>query len=137
MSAMLNVENLLMKFSFEKNNRDFRIFNLIVFIVALSLYCLNNHFLHEINWFFMSYFNDFLAIIVLLSFLNVIYPYKLTNVWIITLVTILASFVWEYVALFIKQGAIFDFMDVVCYFASMVVYLAILYFYEGRLNTSI
>lgn len=137
MSAMLNVENLLMKFSFEKNNRDFRIFNLIVFIVALSLYCLNNHFLHEINWFFMSYFNDFLAIIVLLSFLNVIYPYKLTNVWIITLVTILASFVWEYVALFIKQGAIFDFMDIICYFASMVVYLAILYFYEGRSNTSI
>ena len=134
---MFNLDNLLRRFSFEKNNKRFRIYNLIILIVGLSLYLLNNHFLHEINWFFMLYFNDFLAIVVLLSFLNLIYPYKLTNVWLIIIVTILASFVWEYVALYIKAGAIFDIIDVICYFGSMVIYIILLYFLEGKINTSI
>ena len=133
---MFDLENLFKRFSFEKNDNGFRIYNLIILIVGLSLYLLNNHFLHEINWFFMFYFNDFLAIVVLLSFLNVIYPYKLTNVWLIIVVTILASFVWEYVALFIKAGAIFDFIDIICYFGSMVIYIILLYFLDGKINTS-
>ena len=134
---MFNLANLFKRFSFEKNDRSFRAYNIIIFVIALSLYLLNNHFLHEVNWFFMFYFNDFLAIVVLLSFLNIVYPYKLTNLWLIVLVTILASFVWEYVALFIKPGSIFDFLDIICYFGSMVIYLVILYFIEGEINTSI
>ena len=134
---MFNLDNLFKRFSFEKNDRSFRAYNIIIFVIALSLYLLNNHFLHEVNWFFMFYFNDFLAIVVLLSFLNIVYPYKLTNLWLIVLVTILASFVWEYVALFIKPGSIFDFVDIICYFGSMVIYLVILYFIEGEINTSI
>ena len=137
MDCMFNLANLFKRFSFEKNNRSFRIYNVIIFVIALSLYLFNNHFSHEINWFFMFYFNDFLAIVVLLSFLNIVYPYKLTNLWLIVLVTILASFVWEYVALFIKPGSIFDFLDIICYFGSMVIYLVILYFIEGEINTSI
>ena len=134
---MFNLANLFKRFSFEKNDRSFRAYNIIIFVIALSLYLLNNHFLHEVNWFFMFYFNDFLAIVVLLSFFNIVYPYKLTNLWLIILVTILASFVWEYVALFIKPGSIFDFVDIICYFGSMVIYLVILYFIEGEINTSI
>ena len=134
---MFNLANLFKRFSFEKNDRSFRAYNIIIFVIALSLYLFNNHFLHEINWFFMFYFNDFLAIVVLLSFLNIVYPYKLTNLWLIVLVTILASFVWEYVALFIKPESIFDFVDIICYFGSMVIYLVILYFIEGEINTSI
>ena len=134
---MFNLDNLFKRFSFEKNDRSFRAYNIIIFVIALSLYLFNNHFLHEVNWFFMFYFNDFLAIVVLLSFLNIVYPYKLTNLWLIVLVTILASFVWEYVALFIKPGSIFDFVDIICYFGSMVIYLVILYFIEGEINTSI
>ena len=134
---MFDLANCFIRFSFEKNDKRFRIYNLVILIVALSLYLLNNHFLHEINWFFMFYFNDFLAIVVLLSFLNIVYPFKLTNLWLIILVTVLASFVWEYVALFIKKGAIFDPMDIICYFGSMVIYLIILYFIEGKINTSI
>ena len=134
---MFNLDNLFKRFSFEKNDRSFRAYNIIIFVIALSLYLLNNHFLHEVNWFFMFYFNDFLAIVVLLSFLNIVYPYKLTNLWLIVLVTILASFVWEYVALFIKPGSIFDFVDIICYFGSMVIYLVILYVIDGEINTSI
>ncbi len=134
---MFNLDSLFKRFSFEKNDKNFRIYNLVILIIALSLYLLNNHFLHEINWFFMFYFNDFLAIVVLLSFLNIVYPYKLTNLWLIIIVTILASFVWEYVALFIKPGSIFDFIDIISYFGSMVIYLVLLYLSEGKINTSI
>ena len=133
---MFDLENLFKRFSFEKNDNGFRIYNIIILIVGLSLYLLNNHILHEISWFFMFYFNDLLAIVVLLSFLNLVYPYKLTNVWLIIVVTILASFVCEYVALFIKAGAIFDFIDVICYFGSMMIYIVLLYFLEGKINTS-
>ena len=134
---MFNLDSLFKRFSFEKNDKNFRIYNLVILIIALSLYLLNNHFLHEINWFFMFYFNDFLAIVVLLSFLIIVYPYKLTNLWLIIIVTILASFVWEYVALFIKPGSIFDFIDIISYFGSMVIYLVLLYLSEGKINTSI
>ena len=134
---MFNLVSLFERFSFERNNKSFRIYNLVILIMALSIYLLNNHFLNQINWFFMFYFNDFLAIVVLLSFLNVVYPYKLTNLWLIILVTILASLVWEYVALFIKPGSIFDLMDIISYFGSMLIYLVLLYFLEGKINTSI
>ena len=134
---MFNLNNIFERFSFEKNNRDFRVYNFIIFIVSLGLYYFNNHFLHEINWFFMFYFNDFLAIVVLLSFLNIVYPYKLTNLWLIIIVTILASFVWEYLALFIKPGSIFDIFDIISYFGSMLIYLTLLYLKEGKINTSV
>lgn len=133
---MFDLAKYFKRFSFERNTRIFRCHNLIILIVALFLYLFNNHFLHETHWFFMFYFNDFLAIVVLLSFLNIVYPYKLTNLWLIILVTVLASFVWEYVALFIKAGAIFDFIDIICYFGSMVIYLILLYFIEKKINTS-
>ena len=133
---MFNLNNIFERFSFEKNNRDFRVYNLIIFIVSLGLYYFNNHFLHDINWFFMFYFNDFLAIVVLLCFLNIVYPYKLTNLWLIILVTILASFVWEYLALFIKPESIFDIFDIISYFGSMLIYLTLLYIKEGKINTS-
>ena len=133
---MFNLNNIFERFSFEKNNRNFRVYNIIIFIVSLGLYYFNNHFLHDINWFFMFYFNDFLAIVVLLSFLNIVYPYKLTNLWLIIIVTILASFVWEYLALFIKPGSIFDIFDIISYFGSMLIYLTLLYIKEGKINTS-
>lgn len=133
---MFNLNNIFERFSFEKNNRNFRVYNIIIFIVSLGLYYFNNHFLHDINWFFMFYFNDFLAIVVLLCFLNIVYPYKLTNLWLIIIVTILASFVWEYLALFIKPGSIFDIFDIISYFGSMLIYLTLLYLKEGKINTS-
>ena len=133
---MFNLNNIFERFSFEKNNRNFRVYNIIIFIVSLGLYYFNNHFLHDLNWFLMFYFNDFIAIVVLLSFLNIVYPYKLTNLWLIIIVTILAYFVWEYLALFIKPGSIFDIFDIISYFGSMLIYLTLLYLKEGKINTS-
>lgn len=134
---MFSLADCFLRFSIEKNNRRFRVYNLMILIIFLSLYWINNSYLHESNWFFMFYFNDFLAIAVLLSFLNIIYPYKLTNLFLIIAVTILAAFVWEYIALFIKPGSIFDYGDILSYFGSMLIYLILLYLFEGKLNYSL
>ncbi|MBR5503960.1 MAG: hypothetical protein IKV87_05925 [Methanobrevibacter sp.] len=77
------------------------------------------------------------AIVILFSFLNIVYPVKMDNFWIILFITLFATFVWEYLALFIKPGSVFDYLDILAYFVSMVIYLILIYVYEGELNVSI
>ena len=106
---------------FEKNDKSFRIYNALILIIALSLFFLNNIFFKSIHIFFSFYFSDLLAAIVLFSFLNMVYMIKIKNIWILLIITAVASFIWEYVALFIKKGAIFDLNDVFCYFIQSVI----------------
>ena len=131
------VKMFLDRFSFKRNDLRFRIYNLIILIISLALYMLNIHFLNSFGDFFKFYFDDLFAIIILFSFLNVIYPVKVDNVWIILIITIVAAFFWEYVALFIKPGSIFDYLDVLAYFVSMIIYLILIYLMEGEFNVSI
>lgn len=120
----------LKKISFERNDKKFRMFNISIFIISILLYFLNTTLTISSNLFFSSYFADLLASIVLFSFLNAIYPVKLTNFYLLLFITAVASFVWEYVALFIKNGAIFDLNDVVCYFVSCLIYIVLIKLYK-------
>lgn len=120
----------LKKISFERNDKKFRMFNISIFIISILLYFLNTTLTISSNLFFSSYFADLLASIVLFSFLNAIYPVKLTNFYLLLFITAVASFVWEYVALFIKNGAIFDLNDVVCYFLSYLIYIVLIKLYK-------
>lgn len=130
----MNFHNLK-KISFERNDKNFRIFNIFIFIISLFLYFLKNLLFKSPNWFFSYYFAD-LASIVLFSFLNVLYPVKLTNIYLLLFITAITSFVWEYVALFIKNGAVFDLNDVVCYFISCLIYIVLINIYGCFLNKS-
>ncbi|MBQ6813860.1 MAG: hypothetical protein IJP12_04390 [Methanobrevibacter sp.] len=125
------------RFSFKRNDMRFRKYNLLILIVSLLLYLINIYFLTSYGDFFKFYFNDLFAVIILFSFLNVIYPVKMDNFWIILVITLIASFVWEYLALFIKPGSVFDYFDILAYFVSMVIYLILIYIIEGELNVSI
>ena len=125
------------RFSFKRNDLPFRKYNLIILIVSLALYLLNIFFLSSFGDFFKFYFDDLFAIVILFSFLNIVYPVKMDNFWIILFITVFATFVWEYVALFIKPGSVFDYLDILAYFVSMVIYLILIYVYEGELNVSI
>ena len=107
-----------------------------LWIFSLFLYFLNNILLKSPNWFFSYYFADLLASIVLFSFLNSLYPVKLTNIYLLLFITAIASFVWEYLALFIKRGAVFDLNDVVCYFISCLIYIILIKVYSYFLNNS-
>ncbi len=125
------------RFSFKRNDLSFRKYNLIILIVSLALYLLNIFFLSSFGDFFKFYFDDLFAIVILFSFLNIVYPVKMDNFWIILFITLFATFVWEYLALFIKPGSVFDYLDILAYFVSMVIYLILIYVYEGELNVSI
>ena len=126
MDFFINLKNI----SFESNDKKFRMFNIFIFIIFIFLYFLNNFVFKFSNWFFTNYFADLLASIVLFSFLNAVYPVKLTNIYLLLFITAVASFVWEYVALFIKNGAIFDLNDVLCYFISCLIYIVLIKFYN-------
>lgn len=125
------------RFSFKRNDMRFRKYNLLILIVSLLLYLINIYFLTSYGDFFKFYFNDLFAVIILFSFLNIIYPVKMDNFWIILVITLIAAFVWEYLALFIKPGSVFDYFDILAYFVSMVIYLILIYIIEGELNVSI
>lgn len=127
---------LLDRFSLERNDLNFRKYNLAILISSLLLYLLNIYFLSSFGDFFKFYFDDLFAIMVLFSFLNLVFPYKVDNFWIILIITIFAAFFWEYVALFIKPGSVFDYLDILAYFLSMVIYLILIYVFEGELNVS-
>lgn len=121
---------------FEKNDKSFRIYNALILIIALSLFFLNNIFFKSIHIFFSFYFSDLLAAIVLFSFLNMVYMIKIKNIWILLIITAGASFIWEYVALFIKKGAVFDLNDVFCYFISCLIYICLIHLYEYKIKNS-
>ncbi len=125
------------RFSFKRNDLRFRKYNLLILIVSLLLYLINIYALSNFGNFFKFYFDDLLAVIILFSFINTIYPIKVDNFWIILIITIVAIFFWEYLALFIKPGSIFDYFDILAYLISMGIYLILIYLVEGELNVSI
>lgn len=116
--------------SFEKNDKYFRLFNFLILICSLGLYFFSSLFFKSLNTFFSFYFSDLLASIVLFSFLNCVYPIKIKNIFILLIITVFATFIWEYVALFIKPGSVFDIVDIVCYFISSLIYISLIHFYR-------
>lgn len=127
------LDNIYLK----KNDLLFRKFNLTIFIVAILLYVLNQYFFKSLNiWIFTFYFNDLLATIVLFSFFNTIFIVKLTNFYVLFIITVVATFIWEYVALFIKIGSVLDYWDIVAYLISFLIYFALITYYNNYLDNN-
>jgi hypothetical protein len=97
--------------------------NWILLFASLSLYALNNYLLKGLDIpgldvFLVSYFNDVLAGVLILSYTNLLL--HLVKRVMSKLLTIFAfilccSFVWEFVAPYFKAGAVFDWFDFVAY----------------------
>lgn len=127
------LDNIYLK----KNDLLFRKFNLTIFIVAILLYVLNQYFFKSLNiWIFTFYFNDLLATIVLFSFFNTIFIVKLTNFYVLFIITVVATFIWEYVALFIKIGSVLDYWDIVAYLISFLIYFGLITYYNNYLDNN-
>lgn len=109
-----------------KNNKD-----IIILSICIILYILNQIIFKNINiLFFNNYFNDLLAVPLFFSLLNII-SYKLNQEKVksfkkLFLITILLSFLGEYVSLFLRKGAVFDYMDILFYFLGMLIYYIII-----------
>ena len=131
---MINILKIFEKSYFEENTKDFRIKNLILLIIFISLYMINKLFLSQSNTFFSFYFNDLLVVVVLFSAMNVVCNYKVKKISLLFILTCIASFFWEYVALFIKPNSVFDFLDIICYFISMIIYIIFLFMIKEELS---
>ena len=83
-------------------------------LILVSLYTLNEIYLKSLHPIFRNHFNDLLAMPLLLSYSSILIKKKLTYPFIISM-TIICSFVWEFVTPIFKNNSTGDWMDVVAY----------------------
>lgn len=98
-----------------------------ILLSCLIIYLLNQLFLKKIGiLFFNNYLNDLLAVPLYFSIINIISSYymgkEITSLKTMFIITIGLSFLGEYVAIFLRQGSITDYLDIVCYFIGMMIY---------------
>jgi len=108
--------------------------NLIIFIISILLYVLNTLIFSNITYFhlkyyFTCYFNDLLAPLLLLSYINLVLSIrgqKIYSLKYLVLIILLSSIVWEYLIIFFKPTSVPDPIDVLFYIVGTVVYWLIL-----------
>ena len=83
-------------------------------LILMSLYALNELYLKSLHPIFRNHFNDLLAMPLLLSYSSILIKKKLIYPFIISM-TIICSFVWEFVTPIFKNNSTGDWLDVVVY----------------------
>lgn len=97
--------------------------DLIILIIVVTLYMINNKYIKIatigiVHKFFVSYFNDLMAPMFMLSYSNIllkIVDRRIKKLLHVILFCLAIGSVWEFVAPFIKKGAIADPFDILCY----------------------
>lgn len=97
-------------------------FDFTILFLGLFLYLVNSLFFREgISVFLDFYFNDILAGLIIISLTNIIIQLSKfhnlviqENISLSVLLLVTASFIWEVIPL--KDSAIFDLWDILCYF---------------------
>lgn len=107
--------------------------NVLIFIICFILYLLNELLFKKNynNIFFIGYYNDILAPLLLLSFSNILldkYKKKILGAKSF-IVIFICSIVWEILAPIIKKGAVLDVLDFVAYTIGCVIYNVIFLLY--------
>lgn len=104
--------------------------DILILLSVSALYQLNNRYIkaatigipHE---FFVCYFNDLMAPMFMLSYSNILLSTvnrRITRILQILLFCLAIGVVWEFVAPFMKKGAVWDPFDVLCYLIGGVFY---------------
>ena len=105
--------------SFCDNNSNYSIINLLILV---SLYTLNELYLKSLHPIFKNHFNDFLAMPLLLSYGSLVHKKSLSTLTVV-LLTVICSFVWEFVAPMYKSDSMGDWLDVVSYIVGSFVWV--------------
>lgn len=108
--------------------------NIILVVIVLVAYFVNNKFLKiytngNVRLFFICYFNDLICPLFFFSYANMLLntvDKEINRLWVICLVSLCTSCVWEFVAPLIKPSSTTDPFDIVCYIIGGIVYWAIL-----------
>lgn len=116
------------KFKFiQKYHRfeNFLIFLICVFLFELNTMIFSSVSFYQVNYFFLSYFNDLLAPILLFSYINLILSLikqQIYSLKYLIIIILLCSLVWEYLAIFLKPTSISDPIDILFYILGTLIY---------------
>lgn len=104
--------------------------NIIILVICFSLYLINNFVLKKyessFQMFFICWFNDLIAPILALAYINFRFGEKILSIIrIIVFCTMFALF-WEFGALIIKPNSVFDPLDIICYYIGGLAYYIII-----------
>jgi hypothetical protein len=107
-----------------------RLENISIFFTCVILHLMNVLVFLKINnsslhYFFSGYFDDLLAPILLLSYVNLIlsiYNKKIYTLRYLILFILLVSIVWEYLVVYIKPDSVSDPLDILCYILGTIIY---------------
>lgn len=114
--------------------------NLMLLILVVFAYWINNLFLKEhsgglLRVFFIGYFNDLICPLFFFSYANMLLitvGKEIARLWVIFLVSLCTSCVWEFVAPLMKPSSTTDPLDIFCYITGGVVYWAILRYIKNK-----
>ena len=109
-----------------KNKKNFSLIIICLLFFLLNTLLLKNIDLGILNSFFRGYFNDLLAPIIFLSFMNILLK-NILNIEIkkatyLISITLIISFIWEYIAIFLKPSSTFDYLDIIAYLIGCLIY---------------
>ena len=87
---------------------------IISLLILVLLYALNELYLKSLHPIFKNHFNDLLAMPLLLSYGSLVHKKSLSTLTVV-LLTVICSFVWEFVTPMYKSDSMGDWLDVVSY----------------------
>jgi len=114
----------------EPNNK----LNIYLIIITIALAIINILFLKKLELgiltiIFNNHFNDFLGGILILAYINICLSFinkEIKSLIYLIATILLISFVWEYLAIFIKPHSVFDYLDIFAYIFGSIVYWLII-----------
>lgn len=97
--------------------------NLIFIIVTIALYIINQVIktripIEPIRWYLSCYFNDTIGGITFIAYCNIVfglYKRKMTKLWQIELLLLVAGIFWEYITPLFRASTTTDIWDIVAY----------------------
>ena len=115
-------------------NLKFLIINIIIALLTVLMYFINNLYLKEnslgiINYLSICYINDFLCPIFLFSYSNILLYFihiKLVALFPILAICAISSIIWEFCAPLIKPSSVTDLYDILSYLIGALFYYAII-----------
>lgn len=97
--------------------------NLVLILITVGLYFLNNMVLKKYSsgffeYFFKCHFNDLICPLVFLAYCDILLSTKNKNInklWQCMIFIFVVGLIWEFFAPLIKAGAVTDYIDIICY----------------------
>jgi hypothetical protein len=125
----LTIENFKKIINSSKNRLNIYLIIICIIISLINIIFLKKLELGIVTLIFRNQLNDFLAIIIILSYINInisFIGYEIKSLKILIIITLLIAFVWEYFAIFIKPNSVFDYLDIFTYLIGSIVYWMII-----------